>query len=245
MPLTPVALILAAAACLVATLVLLRTLGPRYRVGRLLAAAPEVSIAEARALAEAGEARYVRVAGRITSDEEFPDENDRPLVYRRKRLEAAPRAGQWRTLSDEREAVPFGIELRSEFIAVDEAALAEGLVAIPREAVGTIGDLPAEVSADLSDTMSGTDPATPARLVIEQLSAVEQATVCGVPMLRVGQPHISSGLGRPLIVTVLAPAEAIRLLASPFRRRVQAAAVLLGASVVLAAASLVAGLAGL
>jgi len=231
--------------CLAGTFVLLRTLGSRYRVGRLLAAAPDVSIEEARALAAAGDAPYVRVAGRITSDEEFPDENDRPLVYRRKRLEAAPRPGQWQTISDEREAVPFGVEARSEFIAVDEAAIGEGLVAIPREAVGTLADLPPDVTAENGDALVGLAPDVPARLLIEQLSAVEHATVGGVPVVRAGQPALSAGLGRPLIVTTLVVPEAIRLLAGPFRRRVQAAAVLLFAAIVLAAASLVAGVAGL
>ena len=60
----------------------------RYRVGRLLAAAPLVEIDEASEMA-AGRPRYVRVSGRITSDEEFPDENDRPLVFRRKRIDVA------------------------------------------------------------------------------------------------------------------------------------------------------------
>ncbi len=246
MSLIPLFLFVGACACLIGTFVVLRTLGSRYRVGRLLAAAPEVSIEEARSLAEAGDApAYVRVTGRITSDEEFPDENDRPLVYRRKRLEVAPRGGQWQTISDEREAVPFGLETRSELIAIDEAAIDEGLVAIPREATGSIADLPAGVARDSSDSTAGMAPDAPARLLVEQLSAVEQATACGVPVLRAGQPALTAGLGRPLIITTLAVPEAIRLLAGPFRRRVQAAAALLAGAVLLAATSLVAGLAGL
>jgi hypothetical protein len=74
---------------------------------------------------------------------------------------------------------------------------------------------------------------------------VEHATICGTPVLRAGQPAISAGRERPLIVTTLAVPEAIRLLAGPFRRRVQVAAGLLGVAVVLAAAALVAQLAGL
>src|SRR4051812_27663492 len=66
-------------AALAAGALLLRRGGSGYRVGRLLAAVPQLSLAETIALARSGEQRYVRTSGRITSDEEFPDENDRPL----------------------------------------------------------------------------------------------------------------------------------------------------------------------
>jgi hypothetical protein len=235
-----VVFLLGAIACLAATVILLRSLGPRYRVGRLLASTPVATIDEALELARGRDA-YVRVTGRISSDEEFPDENDRPLVYRRKRLEVADRPGTWRVVADEREAVPFGIETRSSFIAVDEAAIAEGLVAIPREAAGRSSDLP----TDIGDALKGVDPNAPARLVVEQLSAVEHATVCGVPLVRHGRGTLSAGLDRPLIVTTLDVPDAIRLLAAPNRRRVVTAAGFLLAAVVQAALAVVAALAGL
>src|SRR5687768_8851865 len=68
-------------------IVALLSFGPRYRVGRLLAATPKVTVAEALELARAGRPRYVRVDGRIDSEEDFPDEHHRPLVYRRQRLQ--------------------------------------------------------------------------------------------------------------------------------------------------------------
>lgn len=232
----------AALACVVVALLLLRSLGVRYRVGRLLSAAPLIDIAAARELVT-GPARYVRVTGRITSDEEFPDENDRPLVYRRKRVEIGDGpGGKWRTIADEREAVPFGVETRDDFIAVDEGAISDGLVAIPRESAGTLADLPKELVADLADLPSAD---APARLVIEQLSAVEHATVCGTPILRNGQPTMSAGAGRPLIITTLDAPAAMRVLAAGDRPRVVGAAVLLVVGVVLAAATAVALIAGL
>jgi hypothetical protein len=234
-----VALLAVGVAALAGTLILLRSLGPRYRVGRLLSAAPAVEITEARALA-AGKSVYVRVNGRISSDEEFPDENDRPLVYRRKRIEVGG-PGRWSIVADEREAVPFGVETRSDFIALDEAALGVGLVAIPRVAEGTLADLPADIRSDVADT----PPNAPARLVIEQLSAVEHATVCGMPVLRDGQPTLTAGLGRPLIVTTLEIPAAMRLLAAGHRRRVIAAAALLATGLGLLFAAAVTVLAGL
>ena len=82
----PLVLILLGFALLGAGFVVLRTFGPRYRVGRLLAATPMVSIAEALALAD-GPARYVGVVGRIDAEDEFEDDAHRPLVLRRARIE--------------------------------------------------------------------------------------------------------------------------------------------------------------
>jgi len=225
---------------LLAGALLLRSLGARYRVGRLLAATPEASIDEAISLA-CGAPVYVRVKGRISSDEEFPDEHDRPLVFRRKRIEVASPGGRWRTLVDEREAVPFGIESRSSFIAVDETALVDGLVSVPRHAGGRVSDLPLDLLADADASNPGageTDP--PARLVVEQLSAVEHATVCGRPALRDGKPLLTAGAGRPLIVTTLEAPAAMRVLAAAHRGRVIAAAGLLLAGLGLFAAALIA-----
>ncbi|HYL40456.1 MAG TPA: hypothetical protein VET90_04040, partial [Candidatus Binatus sp.] len=78
---------------LVAALAILRSFGPRYRVGRLLATAPAVSVAEAVRLATSGEARYVRIDGRIDSEAEFEDADHRPLVLRRTTLEQRAGAG--------------------------------------------------------------------------------------------------------------------------------------------------------
>ena len=235
----PVSLV-GAVACLLIAFLLLRSLGIRYRVGRLLAVAPAAEIDAARELATR-KPKYVRLSGRISSDEEFPDENDRPLVFRRKRIEIAGADGKWRTIADEREAVPFGLETRDAFMAVDGAVIGDGLVAIPRESTGKLSDLPAELLEGVADPPG---PDTPARLIIEQLSAVEHATVCGTPVLRDGQPMITAGLGRPLVITTLEPAAAMRLLAAGQRPRVLAAAACLGGALVILGVTLVALIVG-
>lgn len=224
-------------AALVLAALLLRSLGPAFRVARLLSATPEVSLAEAAALARAGEQRYVRVTGRISSLEEFPDEHDRPLVYRRRRIEASGTGRARRRLSDEREAVPFGLELRSDYLALDVDGLAEGLVVIERESVGRASDLSPAVGGSL-------DPDAAVRLVIEQVSAVEHATAVGVPRPAAnGEPELSHGLGRPLILTTLDLPSAMRLLARGGRRRVVAATFLVVVGMALLAAAAVAGVA--
>lgn len=224
----PFALAVVGLLALVIALQLLRTLGGRFRLGRTLAAASEVTLEECRELA-AGPPVYVRVSGRVSSDEEFPDDNDRPLVFRRTRLEVAVAGGKWRTVLDQREAVAFGVESRSEFVAIDQDALGGGLVAIPRVANGLV----AELHGDMATAAAGAAPDAAVRLTYEQLSAVEHVTVCGTPVLRDGKPTLTAGLGRPLIVTVLDRPAAMRLLASGARARVAAATLLIAAGLAL------------
>jgi hypothetical protein len=222
----------AAAVLLAGAAVCLRGVGPGYRVARLLGSAPEVSLGQATALARRRERRYVRVRGRISSEEEFPDENERPLVFRRSRLEARSEGGRWRTLADERLAVPFRVGSRADDIAVDVDALGDGLVVLPRVSEGLASDLP-------PDQREGLAPGTLVRLRLEQVSAVEQATVVGVPTLDPGgTPQMSAGLGRPLILTTLEPAASMRVLAAGRRGRV-----VFGAALLLAALGSLAGVA--
>ncbi len=196
----------------------LRSFGPRYRVGRLLSATTTVSVADAAALATAGgPARYVKVTGRIDAETDFEDDAHRPLVFRRTRLEIRDGSG-WRTVDDRREVVPFEIHEGLDGIGVRPEDLDDGLVVLPRESVGTAADVPDRLPA-------GTDPATPVRLRVQLVSSIEHAVVLGVPSLdEAGSPVMTAGLGRPLILTTLEPGEAMRVLANDHRRRPLAAA---------------------
>lgn len=232
-PLIPV---IAGFVALVAGVLILRTYGPRYRVGRLLASTPEVTIAEARAMA-AGSPRYVRVRGRIDAETEFEDDAHRPLVFRRTRLQLR-QDDAWVSFEDGRERVPFEVRDGIEAIGVDDAALDTGLVVVPRESVG--------VAADVADRVPpGTSPETPVRLRIEQVSSVEHAIVVGVPRLDgSGTPRLSAGMGRPLVLTTLEPSEAMRILAQGERRRPLAAAACLAGGLVLIAIGIVVAVVG-
>ncbi|MDA8237072.1 MAG: hypothetical protein M0T75_04150 [Chloroflexi bacterium] len=227
---TPLVAIVAGLAAIALGTLLLRAYGPRLRVGRLLAVTPAVTIAQARALAARGGRPYVRVEGRVDADEDFPDEHARPLVFRRRRLEV--RAGRaWRAVDDRREHVPFRVREGLEAIDVDVDALDLGLVTLVRESTGTA----AEVAAALGDAaVAGVPAATPARLRVEQLSAVEHATVLGVPVAGAdGRVAMTAGAGRPLVVSVLERDEAMRVLAEGRRARPIAAAVALSAGLAL------------
>lgn len=227
---TPLLAIAAGLLAIATGSLLLRAYGPRVRVGRLLAVTPPVSIAEARAIAASGLRRYVRVEGRLDADAEFPDEHDRPLVFRRRRLEARD-GSSWRLLDEQREAVPFRVREGSDEIEVDETILDVGLVTLAREASGTAAEAASALPAGPLDTVPGS---TPVRLRVEQLSSVEHAAVLGVPVLsREGRPRLTAGLGRPLIVSTLERDEAMRVLAGGGRARPVAAVAALTSGVVL------------
>lgn len=228
---------------LAVSVLLLRRTGNAWRVGRLLAAAPSLELEEVIAAARAGARLYVRTHGRISSDEEFPDENQRPLVYRRRRLQVADARGRWRTVDEERLAVPFGLESRDAFLAIDVDALGDGLVAVPRETQGRLSELPADA---LRDGTAELPADTPVRLRIEQVSAVEHASAAGLTtLLADDRPALTAGAGRPLILTSLEPDAAMRILASGRRVSLVAATVALaagGLSLVLAAGVALLGL---
>ena len=194
-------------AALITAMAILRSFGPRYRIGRLLAVAPRVSIAEARALAEAGTRRYVRIDGRIDSDADWEDEHHRPLVLRRTTYEWRPvGGGRWRAFDAQLEVVPFVVREGLDELAVDATGIAEGLVSVPRERIGHASDLEAMTAA-------GIDPGAEARMEIGYVSTVDHAAVLGVPQRRAdGEVVIGPGMGRPLIVSILEDQEAMRVL---------------------------------
>jgi hypothetical protein len=217
--------------------ILLRRSGSGWRVGRLLSAAPQRSLAEVAAIAARGEPAYVRVHGRVDSEEEFPSEDGKPIVFRRRRLQFHAGRSGWQTFEDERLAVPFGLAERGHRVGVDSEALGDGLVVVPRESVGVAADLTADA---VSGTLPRLSPDTPVRLRIEQVSAVDHATAAGVPVMgEDGSVVLSAGLRRPLVLTTLELDEAMRVLASGRHRELLIGAGLLASAPLLVALGLV------
>ncbi len=176
----PLPLLVLGLGLFVAGALYLRSFGPGQRVGRLLASTPRVSVAEAIGLTTDAVPRYVRVDGRLDSDEDFPDERDQPLIFRRRRLEAW-RGRRWQILSEARDLVPFQVNEGLDSIGIDGDALGVGLVVLPRESVGAAAEAPGLLP-------EGLDPATKVRLRVEQVSAVEHATIVGTPALEQVRP---------------------------------------------------------
>ncbi|MEO8208847.1 MAG: hypothetical protein ABI598_07405, partial [Chloroflexota bacterium] len=194
-------------------------------------AAPAATIAEANELARSGVARYVRVSGRIDSESDFEDADHRPLVFRQTRFQARLR-GRWTDFDRVVEQVPFELNEGLDTIRIDTSGLAEGLIVIPRETEGLIGDLPDHAPEDLARDL-------PARVVVEHVSSVEHAIVIGVPTLDAdGTARMAAGLGRPLILTTLEQPEAMRILTEGSSARPRLAAGLLIVAVVFVAIGL-------
>jgi hypothetical protein len=227
---TPLVLLATGIAAFIAAWLVLRSIGPGFRIGRLLATTPRTSTQEAVVIATSGRPRYVRVDGRIDAEEDFEDADHRPLVFRRTRFQARE-GDRWTTFADSRDEVRFTLREGLTAVTIDTDALAEGLVVVPRESVG--------VAADVADRApAGMAPATPVRVVIEQISSVEHAIVLGVPVSDSnGSATMGAGLGRPLVLTTLEPPEAMRILArgsSPLPR-LAAALLVLGAALTIGA----------
>jgi hypothetical protein len=200
-----------------------------YRVARTLRGAAEIPLAEVPRRAAESDGRYVRIRGRIASDEEFPDEQDRPLVFRIRRVQTAARAGDWRTIDEERTGVPFGLQDRGVLVALDIDALDEGLVVLARESTGHAREVRDRLPAEIPDEAL-------VRYRIEQVSAVEHAVAAGVPSLTGdGRAILTAGMGRPLILSTLDIPDAMRVLSGDQRTRVVTAGVLLAVGLALAA----------
>jgi hypothetical protein len=238
---TPLHLVVAGLVALAVGWLLMRHLGSGARIGRIIAATPVVPVERAIRMARDGTLRYVGVGGRIDAVEPFEDDAGRPLVLRRTRLELRRGSG-WSAVEDQREAVPFMIAGGLESIAVDAASLDEGLVVVTRGSEGTAGEIPDRLPGE-------TDPATPVRVRVQHLSTIDHALVLGVPTVDPERgPILRPGLGRPLVLTTLEPAEAMRLLAAGRRGATIAISALLatglvavGGGVVWAVAATVAG----
>lgn len=226
---------------------LLRRGGEGWRIGRLLAVAPQRSLIEAAASAARGDQAYVRIHGRIDSDEEFPGDDGATLVFRRRRLQRQERrvlrGTIWRTFDDQRLAVPFRLADRGEHVAIDVDALGDGLVVVPGVATGVASDLAAAPSARSGggwDSRTTMAPDVPVRLRVEQVATTDHGTAAGVVRRSAdGTAILGPGLGRPLILTTLDLDEAMRVLGTDQRRMlVVAAGLLIGAVLALALGAL-------
>ncbi len=221
-PLVPLVPLIAGFVALVAGVLVLRTYGPSYRVGRLLASTPEVSVAEAReprrrpAALRPGQRpdrRRGRVRGRRAPAAGLPPD-------------AAPGASRWRAGSRSRTA---GSASSSR-----SATASRGSSSTTRPSTAGSSSCRANRSAPPPTSPIASrrarHPMTPVRLRIEQVSSIEHAIVLGVPGLdEAGEPRLSAGLGRPLVLTTLEPDEAMRLLTDGESRRPLVAAACLAA----------------
>lgn len=211
------------AVLLVTGLLLSRRTDTRTRAGQLLAGLSPLSPTEALQLAtlRGAASPYVAVKGSIDAAEIFEDENHRPLVYRRERVSIAD-DGAWRIIDTAERSLPFVLSDATNSIAIATADLSDGLVVVERRWEGSVAELHAArreyhnpEAATLVAALAVSDPTRGARVGLEQISSLDRAIATG----QLIEGELRAGAGRPLVVTTLERAEALRLLGSEGRRR--------------------------
>jgi hypothetical protein len=217
----PIALI--GVALIVVGLLLSRRTEVRTRAGQLLAGLSPISPTEALRLAalRGASAPYLAIKGSIDAPEIFEDEHHRPLVFRRERVSIADEQG-WRVIDTAVRSLPFMISDASSAINVSTADLADGLVVVERRWEGSVAELHAAgreyqspETAALVAAIAASDPTRGARVGLEQISNLDRATAAG----QLVDGELRAGAGRPLVVTTLERAEALRLLGAEGRGR--------------------------
>ncbi|MFZ9218471.1 MAG: hypothetical protein ACO23F_03715 [Candidatus Limnocylindrus sp.] len=214
-------------------LLLSRRADERTRAGQLLAGLSPVTPTEALRLAalRGDSSPYLAIKGSIDAAEIFEDENHRPLVYRRERVSIADEGG-WRVIDTAERSLPFVVSDPSSSISIATADLADGLVVVERRWEGSVAELHAAAreyqqaeAASLVAAIAARDPSRAARVSLEQISSLDRATAAG----HLVDGELRAGAGRPLVVTTLERAEALRLLGSEGRGRLASSTAALAA----------------
>ena len=211
------------AALILFGLLLSRRTDARTRAGQLLAGLSPISPTDALKLAalRGDAAPYLAIKGSIDAPEIFEDENHRPLVYRRERVSIADEGG-WRVIDTAERSLPFVVSDPSSSISIATADLADGLVVVERRWEGSVAELhvagreyQSPETAALVAALAVSDPTRGARVGLEQISSLDRATAAG----QLVDGELRAGAGRPLVVTTLERAEALRLLGTEGRGR--------------------------
>ena len=225
----PIALI--GAALIVIGLLLSRRTNVRTRAGQLLAGLSPITPTEALRLAalRGDSAPYLAIKGSVDASEIFEDEHHRPLVFRRERVSIADEQG-WRVIDVAERSLPFVISDPSSAIRIATADLADGLVVVERRWEGSVAELHAAAreyqspeTAALVAAIAASDPSRHARVGLEQISNLDRATAAG----QLIDGELRAGAGRPLVVTTLERADALRLLGGEGRGRLASSTVAL------------------
>jgi hypothetical protein len=225
----PIALI--GAALIALGLLLSRRTDVRTRAGQLLAGLSPITPTEALRLAtlRGDSSSYLAIKGSIDAPEIFEDEHHRPLVFRRERVSIADEQG-WRVIDVAVRSLPFVISDPSSAIRISIDDLVDGLVVVERRWEGSVAELHAAgreyqsaETAALVAALAASDPTRGARVGLEQISNLDRATAAG----HLVDGELRAGAGRPLVVTTLERAEALRLLGAEGRGRLASSTVAL------------------
>ena len=244
----PIALLLVGLLLLIGGSFALRRSGARAGMGRRLAAAREVRLADLLG-EDPPPARPVRVVGRIRcADPILTAAGDR-LVALHRDVEVQLAGGGWRTIERRRESRGFELWDHGGSLSIDPAAVAEPLVVIPHVWRGAPAELSEEHRGAVARlTAEGGEPSS-ARTVTRMLSVIERLLVlASVRRAADGTVSLAPPPGG-YVISALELDDAMRLLGGPRKGLLLGAAAAIGlgallslAGAVMLGAGLVAGI---
>jgi hypothetical protein len=227
-----IGMLVAAALLLAGGGVALRLSGARVGLGRRLAAARQVRLADLLAGGRLPE-RPVRVAGRVRCDDPILTPGGDRLVALHRDVEVRVPGHGWRTIERLRESRAFDLWDHAGSTRIDAAAAAEPLVAIPHVWRGSPGDLGQDYQRAVARLAAELGPPSAARSVTRMLSVIDHLLVLA-DVRRDADGAIS--LLPPAggyVISSLELDDAMRLLGGPHKRLLLGAAAALGAGTLL------------
>jgi hypothetical protein len=216
----------------------LRWSGARAGLGRRLAAARQMRVADLLT-EDPPPARPVRIAGRIRCSDPILSPQGERLVALHRDVEVQMPNGDWRTIERRRETRGFELWDHAGSLAIDPAAAAEPLVVIPHVWRGRAAELGPDHRAAITRLAAeGGDP-TAARSVTRMVSVVERLLV--LASVRRAPGGTISLVPPPggYVISALELDDAMRLLAGPRRGLLLGAAAAIGLGALLAIAGAV------
>lgn len=228
---------------------LIRSSGARTGIGRRLAAARTMTLAELNQLAAANAlpAHPIRIEGRVRCANPIDTpEGDRLAVLHRD-VEVALAAGRWRTIEHLRDARSVDLWERASSVRLDLASVAEPLITIPHVWDGRPDELPVTYQPAIERLANEFGPPTAARATTREITLVDQLTVLAIARRdAAGELELAPPDGG-FVVSAVDLDVAMRLLAGPRRSRMltgYAALALGGVAMVLGLIGLVVTLLG-
>lgn len=217
----PLGALVAGGLAMAGGVMLIRSSGALTGVGRRLAAARTVPLAELIAQAASDElpAEPIRVEGRVrcANPIETPD-GDRLAALHRD-VEVALPDGRWRTIERLRDTRTVDLWERANSVRIDLGAAAEPLITIPQVWEGSPDELPASYRPAIERLTAEAGPPTAARSTTRQITLVDQLTVLAVGRRDpAGQLQLAPPTGG-FVVSAVDLDVAMRLLAGPRRSR--------------------------
>ena len=217
---------------------LIRSSGARTGMGRRLAAARTIPLAELTQLAAGGAlpAEPIRIEGRVRCADAIQTPDGDRLAALHRDVEVALPDGRWRTIERVRDVRGVDLWERASSVRLDLGGAAEPLITIPQVWEGLTDELPSSYQLAVERLEKEIGPPTAARATTRQITLVDQLTVLAVagrdPSGRLELRPPAGGF----IVSAVDLDVAMRLLAGPHRSRMltgYAVSAVGGASVVL------------